>query len=109
MRPFGRLSVALVLLACAASSGGLSRAMAEQPDLDATVRDAARAVMRQYNIPGLAIAVTTNGKRRFYNYGVASRETRRTVTSDTLFEIGRSARLSRQRWRHTRRRTVDSR
>lgn len=44
--------------------------------------------MRQYGIPGLAIAVTSNGRRRFYNYGVASRETRQEVTSDTLFEIG---------------------
>ncbi|APV52003.1 class C beta-lactamase [Betaproteobacteria bacterium GR16-43] len=63
-------------------------ASAAQADVDGMVEEAAQAVMRQHDIPGLAIAVTANGKRRFYNYGVASKDTKQRVTSDTLFEIG---------------------
>ncbi|HLD65201.1 MAG TPA: class C beta-lactamase [Pseudomonas sp.] len=55
---------------------------------DARVQSAAEEVMDQYGIPGLAIALTDNGKQRFYSYGVASRETRQPVSRDTLFEIG---------------------
>lgn len=60
----------------------------ERTCADALVQDAARTMMREHNIPGLAVALTANGKQRFFNYGVASRETGRPVTSDTLFEIG---------------------
>jgi beta-lactamase class C len=56
--------------------------------LDGTVDAAARALMRQYDVPGLAIALSVDGERRFYNYGVVSKDTRDDVTSDTLFEIG---------------------
>ena len=88
MRAIGKRSAGLLLLACAASFGSVATAKAEPRDVDATVRHAARSVMRQYDIPGLAIAVTADGRRRFYNFGIASRETRQKVTSDTLFEIG---------------------
>lgn len=36
----------------------------------------------------MAIGVVWNGQRRFYNYGVASKDSGRPVTSDTLFEVG---------------------
>jgi CubicO group peptidase (beta-lactamase class C family) len=36
----------------------------------------------------MAVAVTLNGKHYFYNYGVASRQTRRPITRHTLFELG---------------------
>jgi beta-lactamase class C len=84
----GKISAEFLLLACTASFGDFAMAKAEQPDVDAAIQLAVQAVIRQYNIPGLAIAVSANGKRRFYNYGVASRETQQKVTSDTLFEIG---------------------
>jgi CubicO group peptidase (beta-lactamase class C family)/subtilisin family serine protease len=45
-------------------------------------------VMKEYNIPGMAIGITINGKRYFYNFGIASRTTKRKVTEETLFEIG---------------------
>jgi beta-lactamase class C len=76
------------LLAWTVAFASCAMANAAQPELDAAVRDAAQTVMRQYKVPGLAIAVTANGRQRFYNYGVASRDTRQKVTSDTLFEIG---------------------
>lgn len=84
----GKFRARLLLLACVYALGGLATASAESTDIDATVQQAARAVMQQHGIPGLAIAVTANGEQRFYNFGVASRETRQAVTGDTLFEVG---------------------
>ncbi len=55
-----------------------------QDKIDAAVRP----VMQEYNVPGMAIAVSIDGKRYFYNYGVASRETLQPVSSQTIFEIG---------------------
>ncbi len=53
-----------------------------------TVDQVIQPLMRADNIPGMAIAVVIDGQANFFNYGVASRETRQPVTSDTLFEIG---------------------
>lgn len=55
---------------------------------DAAVENAIRPVMQEYGIPGMAVAVTVDGKHYAYYYGVASRETRQPVTEKTLFEIG---------------------
>ncbi|HXB91557.1 MAG TPA: class C beta-lactamase [Puia sp.] len=52
------------------------------------VDSAVTPVMQEYNIAGMAIGVTINGERSFYNYGIASKETRQKVTDETLFEIG---------------------
>ncbi|APC14977.1 class C beta-lactamase [Pseudomonas frederiksbergensis] len=88
MRLIKKRCAASLLLACTASFGNLAMANAEPSAIDSIVQDAAQKVMQQYNIPGLAIAVTANGKQQFYNFGVASKETQQKVTSDTLFEIG---------------------
>ncbi|GAA3064473.1 RHO family class C beta-lactamase [Rhizobium viscosum] len=45
-------------------------------------------VIREYDIPGLAVGVTINGSEFYYTYGEASRETKAPVTSDTIFELG---------------------
>ncbi|MDR0279308.1 MAG: beta-lactamase [Paucimonas sp.] len=58
------------------------------PDLDSQVRDAARQVMRDNGIPGLAIALTDNGKQYFYEFGVADKASGLAVSNDTLFELG---------------------
>jgi beta-lactamase class C len=44
--------------------------------------------MDEYNVPGMAVAVTIQGQRSYFNYGVASKESEQKVTEDTLFEIG---------------------
>ncbi|MCF5233869.1 MULTISPECIES: class C beta-lactamase [Pseudomonas] len=54
-----------------------------------TVVDASVApLMQQQGIPGLSVAVVNQGKVQYFNYGVASRETKQAVNQDTLFEIG---------------------
>ncbi|WP_438800893.1 class C beta-lactamase [Achromobacter pestifer] len=69
-------------------AGGCALAQAGQAETDRAIDEAAQAVMREHGIAGLSIAVTRNGAQRFYNYGVASRETGKPAGSDTLYEIG---------------------
>ncbi|WP_182356324.1 class C beta-lactamase [Komagataeibacter europaeus] len=51
-------------------------------------RDAFQPVMKEYDIPGLVVGITRNGKHEFYAAGVASRADNRPATPDTLFELG---------------------
>src|SRR3546814_2723339 len=44
--------------------------------------------MKQQDIAGMSVAITHNGERHYFNYGVASRDTKQAVTDQTLFEIG---------------------
>lgn len=53
-----------------------------------SVDRAFRPLLEEYGIPGMAVAVTVDGERHFFNYGVASKETGRPVTEETLFEVG---------------------
>lgn len=66
---------------------GASQCMAEDR-LESIVNAAIKPVMQQQQIPGMAVAITVNGKAHYFNYGVASKENGKTVTEDTLFEIG---------------------
>ncbi|MHB9796515.1 class C beta-lactamase [Pseudomonas sp. MT3] len=75
-------------LSCSLTLACIPPANAVAPDFDAKVQRAAEAVMREHAIAGLAIGVTDNGEQRFYNFGLASKESRQPVTSDTLFEVG---------------------
>ncbi|MFJ2690202.1 class C beta-lactamase [Pseudomonas sp. NPDC087336] len=59
-----------------------------QDHLESVVSDVVRPVMHAQGISGMAVAVTFNGKQQYFNYGVASKETGKPVTQDTLFEIG---------------------
>lgn len=54
----------------------------------ATVDASIQPVMKEHNIPGMAVAVILDGKRYYFNYGVASKENGQPVTKDTIFEIG---------------------
>ncbi|WP_435405220.1 class C beta-lactamase [Mycolicibacterium houstonense] len=59
------------------------------PDaLAAAVERAFRPLMAQYGIPGMAVGVTVDGRQRFFEFGVASRQSGAPVSQHTLFEIG---------------------
>ena len=88
MRSFRKCRVRLLVVAMTAALSRLAVADAGFADIDATVTDAAQALMAQHAIPGLAIAITAQGEQRYYHYGVASKATQQAVTRETLFEIG---------------------
>jgi beta-lactamase class C len=64
------------------------RAEGAADPLRAAVDAAVLPVIAEYDIPGLAMAITVDGQQHFFNYGVASRESQSPVTEDTVFEIG---------------------
>jgi beta-lactamase class C len=78
----------LLLASCSLSFPLLVVAAPTASDIDKLVGDAAGQVMQQYNIAGMAIAVTRDGRQSFYNYGVASKDTRQPISNETLFELG---------------------
>ncbi|MGI6853185.1 class C beta-lactamase [Mesorhizobium sp. 1B3] len=85
-----RISVpTLGILAAASLSFGTSTYAADsRGQLDRVVGEAIKPVMKANNIPGIAVAVTVQGKQYFFNYGTASKESGQKVTEDTIFEIG---------------------
>ncbi|MCR9688742.1 beta-lactamase [Vibrio antiquarius] len=56
--------------------------------LKSVVDECAKGLMNEYDIPGLAVAVTIDGMRYFYNYGFADESKGSLVTNDTIFELG---------------------
>ena len=54
----------------------------------AVVDRAVLPLMKEHDVPGLAVGVTAGGKQHFFYYGVASKEASAPVNADTLFEIG---------------------
>lgn len=88
MRIRGPLCSGLLFTTLLAGAAGPAFARTELPYMDQVVNEAARAVMRQHDIPGMAIAITDQGRQSFYNYGVGSLQTQQAVTRDTLFELG---------------------
>lgn len=56
--------------------------------LKSAVDEAIRPIMAEHKVPGMAVAITAEGGRYVFNYGVASKESGQLVTDDTLFEIG---------------------
>ncbi|WP_229217837.1 class C beta-lactamase [Rugamonas apoptosis] len=62
---------------------------AANPDhVQAIIDEAVRPMMAEFDVPGMAIAVTVHGKSMFFNYGLASREDQTPVDERTLFELG---------------------
>ena len=54
-------------------------------DIDAIIQP----LMQKYGVPGMAIyRVEVDSKQQFYHYGVASKQTGKPITNQTLFEIG---------------------
>jgi beta-lactamase class C len=74
--------MAYAIAACCCTS------VAGAADLQSVVDQAIKPIMKQYDVPGIAIAVTVNGKPSFFSYGVASKESGTPVSEATLFELG---------------------
>lgn len=70
--------------------GASSHAVENAPprQMAASVNAAIQPVMQEHHIPGMAVAVLRDGKRYYFNYGVASKENGQPVGKDTIFEIG---------------------
>ncbi len=54
----------------------------------AIVDEAVRPLMARHAIPGMAVAVSVEGRDHVFTYGLAVREGAVPVTADTLFEVG---------------------
>ncbi|MDD0977140.1 class C beta-lactamase [Pseudomonas fontis] len=79
MHPFG-LYASSALLAFSS--------YATAADLDSVVNAAARKLMAEQHIPGLAVGVIVDGQQHLYTFGHADQASGQAVTADTLFEIG---------------------
>lgn len=60
----------------------------EKPDLAAIVAQTVEPLMQRYGVPGMAVGIVAGGQSRVYAFGVMSKETDKSVTDETLFEIG---------------------
>jgi beta-lactamase class C len=89
-KKFGTIAALTLTLVCAicVTSPATHEADKRQDGIERTVNDAIRPVMVKDHIPGMAVGISVGGKHWVFNYGVASTETRKPVTGDTLFELG---------------------
>ena len=77
------------LLALAALAWQLpGAARGDDSAIAAAVDGAFKPLLEAHDVPGLAVAVTIDGRQRFFSYGIATKDPKTPVTKDTLFEIG---------------------
>lgn len=79
-----RTAIAVISSSFAVSSWAADDAARIRALVDATIRP----LMAEHDVPGMAVAVTIDGKSTYFNYGVASREDNTPVSEKTLFEMG---------------------
>jgi beta-lactamase class C len=80
-----RLAAALI---AASSSPVTATAVPDVATIRGVVDAAIRPIMAEHKVPGMAVAVTVDGRIFCFNYGVASRETNEPVSEATIFELG---------------------
>lgn len=57
-------------------------------EVKSTVDQVILPILKEHQIPGMAIGVTIDGESYFYSYGYASKEEKKEVTKETIFELG---------------------
>lgn len=77
----------LLMTARASSQEALLQQVNPNPDVE-ILDDAISLYMRDFNVPGVALALYYNGAPHVYSYGYADLEQKKQVTGDTIFEIG---------------------
>jgi beta-lactamase class C len=82
------LTMLFVTLTSAIASPAHATGPLQPPGLNHAVNTAVQQIRQKYGIPGVAVGVTIEGTHYFYNYGIASKDTRDPITPHTLFEIG---------------------
>lgn len=80
MSTLSRMALAIAACCCTPVAGAA--------DLQTTVDQAIKPIMKEYDVPGIAVAVTVNGKPSYFSYGVASKDSGAPVSENTLFELG---------------------
>lgn len=83
-----RLSSRLAIIVSACFLPLTSWAADDAARLRSIVDKAILPLMAENKVPGMAVAVTVDGKPYVFNYGVASKEARTPVSDATLFELG---------------------
>ena len=71
-------------LAATASDMAVTQADPLRQMVDATIQP----LLKEYRIPGMAVALLKDGQAHYFNYGLANKETGDRVGEQTLFEIG---------------------
>lgn len=87
------ISRAAIALACWSFVPLTSWAADDAATMRAIVDANIRPLMAEHDVPGMAVAITVDGKPTFFNYGVASREKNTPVSETTLFEMGSIGKL----------------
>lgn len=81
---FSRMAIAVISCLLPLSSW----AAADSARIRAIVDTAILPLMAEHDVPGMAVAVTVDGRPVFFHYGVASREKKTPVSAATMFELG---------------------
>ncbi len=76
------------VIAAASPISAKAEGAIKEDKLHQIVDETIAPIMTEHKIPGMAVAITVNGKNYFFPYGIASRESRQKVSENTLFEIG---------------------
>jgi len=79
----------ILIAACLVTSSSIAvHAADDGARVKAIVDAAVRPMMEKNGIPGMAVGVTVGGNSYTFEYGVASKDTRKPVTQATMFELG---------------------
>ncbi len=78
----------LLTLLCWLPSRSVAAEVAKRSTIKAVVDAIAKPLKEKHHIPGMAIAITLDGRNYFFNYGTESKDTGIPITDETLFEVG---------------------